>query len=161
MVKKIFKEGIILVLLLLAIVLVLGVLFYDYIPTGKVVPIIEQYQTSEDIKKEINETVNTESTEIIVTYEIDNTDLRTYEKSNEYDKGKENPFADYTAQQEKEPSNTNSVNGNTNNVGNSSTNNTNTNSISNNTNTTNNTTNNTTTTNTNSDGTFFNSTKNK
>ena len=76
MIKKILKEGIILILLLVAIVLILGVLFYDYIPTGKVVPVVEQYQTSQDIKNEIQETVVTENQEIIVTYEIDNTDLK-------------------------------------------------------------------------------------
>lgn len=149
MIKKIFKEAIIIILLLVAIILVLGVLFYDYIPTGKVVPVIEQYQTSEDIKKEINETVSTENSEVIVTYEIDNTDLKTYEKSKDYDKGKENPFADYTVQNEQ----TN----NTNNVGNNTT----TNSVQNNTVSNNTTTNNSVNTNTNSDGTFFNSTKTK
>lgn len=147
MIKKAFKEAIIMILLLVAIVLVLGVLFYDYIPTGKVVPVIEQYQTSEDIKKEISETVSADNKEIIVTYEIDNTDLKTYEKSKDYDKGKENPFADYTAQ-------TAQPNGNTNSVGNNTT----TNSVGNNTVSGNKTTNNT---NTNSDGTFFNSTKTK
>lgn len=150
MIKKVFKEAIIMILLLVAIVLVLGVLFYDYIPTGKVVPVIEQYQTSESIKKEINETISEENKEIIVTYEIDNTDLKTYEKSNDYDKGKENPFAAYTVQNEK-------PNGNTNNVGNNTT----TNSIENNTTSNNTTNNNNVTTNTNSDGTFFNSTKTK
>lgn len=155
MLKKIIKEGIISILLLVAIVLVLGVLFYDYIPTGKVVPIVEQYQTAQDIKKEIEETVITDNKEIIVTYEIDNTDLKTYEKSNDYDKGKENPFADYTAQVSQDPdnTNTNTTNGN-NNKGNSSTNTNNTNSTNNN--------NNVGATNTNTnDGTFFNSTKNK
>ena len=155
MVKKIIKEGIILILLLVAIVLVLGVLFYDYIPTGKVVPVVEQYQTAQDIKKEIEETVVTDNQEIIVTYEIDNTDLKTYEKSNDYDKGKENPFADYTAQLAEDPNktNTNTTNGN-NNKGNSSTNTNNTNNTNNN--------NNVGATNTNTnDGTFFNSTKNK
>lgn len=152
MIKKAFKEAIIMILLLIAIVLVLGVLFYDYIPTGKVVPVIEPYQTSENIKKEINETVDTENTEIIVTYEIDNTDLKNYEKNKDYDKGKENPFADYTKSIDQQP------NGNSNNVSNNTT----TNSIQNNTTANSNTiTNNNVNTNTNSDGTFFNSTKTK
>ena len=150
MIKKILKEGIILILLLVAIVLILGVLFYDYIPTGKVVPVVEQYQTSQDIKNEIQETVVTENQEIIVTYEIDNTDLKTYEKSKDYDKGKENPFADYTAQVAEDPDKTNTTKPNGNNSGNS-----------NNTNTTNNNNSNNVTNTNSSDGTFFNSTKTK
>lgn len=153
MVKKILKEAIIIILLLVAIVLVVTVLFYDYIPTGKVVPVIEQYQTAENVKNEINEDVEQENSEIIVTYEIDNTDLKTYEKSKDYDKGKENPFAEYATAQENE-NNTNMANNTTNgNTINNSTSNNSENSVKNNT--TNNNTG------TKSDGTFFNSTKTK
>ena len=38
MVKSIIKEIIIMLLLCVAILLILGVLFYDYIPSNKVVP---------------------------------------------------------------------------------------------------------------------------
>ncbi len=140
MFKKILKEGIIFILLLAAVVLILAVLFYDYIPTGKVVPVVEQYQTSESVQKEIDETINTEQSEIVVTYDIDNTDLKTYEKSKDYDKGKENPFAEYSVESNGEgatPENNGSSSGNS---SNSTTN---------------------TATEGQNDGTFFNSTKTK
>lgn len=38
MIKSVFKEVSIMLLICLAIVLVLGVIFYDYIPNNKVVP---------------------------------------------------------------------------------------------------------------------------
>ena len=42
MVKSIIKELIIVLLLLLAIILVLGVFLYDYMPMNKIVPKSEQ-----------------------------------------------------------------------------------------------------------------------
>ncbi len=56
--KSIIKEFIILLLLLVAILLVLGVFLYDYIPSNKVVPTIEQYQVPSSIKNELEESVN-------------------------------------------------------------------------------------------------------
>ena len=38
MAKKIIKEMIIILLLCLAIILILGLLLYDYVPTGKIIP---------------------------------------------------------------------------------------------------------------------------
>lgn len=140
MVKRIIKEMIIIILLLCAIALILGIILYDYIPINKVVPEIEKYQTSESVKNEIKETIDTENSEIVVTYEMDSSDLKSFEKTNEYDKGKANPFSKYVV----EPNETtNQVNNTTNNT----TNNTNT------------STNNNTTNNTNKNGsnsTFFN-----
>lgn len=141
MVKRIIKETIIILLLLCAIALILGIILYDYIPINKVVPVIEGYQTSESVKNEIKETIDTENSEIVVTYEMDSSDLKSFEKTNEYDKGKANPFSKYVV----EP------NENTNHV-NNTTNNTSSNNTTNNTN--NNTTNNTNKTGSNS--TFFN-----
>ena len=53
MIKSIIKEIIIVLLLLVAVVLALGVLFYDYIPMNKIVPSVASYTTSEEIKKEL------------------------------------------------------------------------------------------------------------
>jgi len=53
--KNILKEIFIFVLIILAIILVLGVLLYDYIPTSKVVPQTIAYQTPENLKAEIED----------------------------------------------------------------------------------------------------------
>ena len=57
MVKSIIKEIIIMLLLCVAILLILGVLFYDYIPSNKVVPGKIAYSTPENIQEEVNEEV--------------------------------------------------------------------------------------------------------
>lgn len=96
MVKTIAKEAGIVILLIIAVALVLGILFYDYIPTNKTTPAkIEEYAFPEEIENELGKN-GIEKQNIIRTYYIDSTELGAYEKTNNYDKGKANPFADYT-----------------------------------------------------------------
>lgn len=95
--KSIIKEIIIVLLLLLAIILVLGVFLYDYIPTSKIVPKIEQYQVPNNIKEELEKNINDiQENQAQIVYEIDGTDLKNYEKSKDYQKGKVNPFSQDT-----------------------------------------------------------------
>lgn len=95
--KSIMKEIIIVLLLLLAIILVLGVFLYDYIPTSKIVPKIEQYQVPNNIKEELEKNVNDiQDGQAQIIYEIDGTDLKNAEKSKDYQKGKVNPFSQDT-----------------------------------------------------------------
>ena len=149
MVKSIIKEIIIVLLLLIAIILALGVLFYEYIPSNKTVPSVATYTTSQSVKDELNEQV-TEDETVLVTYEITESDLKTYEKTKEYVQGRRNPFAateDTTSQ--------NATSGNTS-SGSQTTGNTNSSSSSSSENTNTNSTNNSPTTNTNDDdGNFF------
>ena len=114
MVKSIIKEIIIILLLLVAIILALGVLFYDYIPTNKQVPSVANYSTPQSVRKELNESV-TEDETVLVTYAITESDLKTYEKTKEYTKGKANPFSTYENEtpDENDVTNTNSINTNT------------------------------------------------
>ncbi len=93
--KTIIKEIIIVLLLVLAILLVLGVFLYDYIPMNKVVPKIEQYEAPNNIKEELEEIIeDNQNTMTPIIREINNKDLTIYEKSKDYQKGKVNPFAD-------------------------------------------------------------------
>ena len=56
--KSVLIEIIIILLLCCAICLILGVVFYDYIPTNKVIPsTVEPYTTSNTIKEEINQEI--------------------------------------------------------------------------------------------------------
>ncbi len=114
MVKSIIKEIIIILLLLTAIILALGVFFYDYIPTNKTIPSVATYTTSESIQEELNEQI-TENETVLVTYQITSADLNTYEKTNEYTKGKVNPFSTYENEtpDENDVTDTNSINTNT------------------------------------------------
>lgn len=112
MFKSIIKEVIIVLLLLLAIVLVLGIFLYDYMPTSKIVPTIETYQVPENIKNELEESINENEVQTIVTYEIDQSDLKNYEKGKDYIKGKANPFESYSSQTTNNSSKNNTVNTN-------------------------------------------------
>ena len=126
MAKTIIKEIGIALLILIAIILVLGILFYDYIPSNKTVPIkIQAYTMPEEIKEELDEAIPEEQN-IVRTYYIDSTDLNTYEATNDYDKGKANPFAQYK-KVENDSSNTTGNNNNTNSNNNTSNNTTNNN----------------------------------
>ena len=114
MVKNIFKEVIITLLLILAILLVLGVLFYEYIPSNKVVPEKIAYTTPENVAAEVNSEV-TETQPVNITYQLDNADLQHAKKTGNYDAGKKNPFEAYEEEsQGGEDGNTNtSTNSNT------------------------------------------------
>jgi len=102
--KTIMKDLIIVLLLVLAILLVLGVFLYDYIPMNKVVPKIEPYEAPNNVKEELEDAIeDNESTMTPIIREINSNDLKIYEKSKDYQKGKVNPFADTL---------TNTINGN-------------------------------------------------
>jgi len=90
MIKSIIKETTIVLLVLVVVTLLLGILFYDYIPINKTVPIkIEEYKMPNEIEEELGKKVLEEKA-IVKTYTVDGADLTLYE---DYDKGKKNPFS--------------------------------------------------------------------
>ena len=95
MAKTIIRETIIILLLCLAIILVLGVVLYNYVPSNKIVPQEVSYTQTEEVKKAIQESVDAENSQVILTYKIDETDLDNYEKQGDYNSGKANPFSSY------------------------------------------------------------------
>ena len=131
MAKSILKEVIIVLLIALAIILILGIFLYDYIPTNKVVPKIEQYQIPNSIKNELEEDITEmeETKEII--YEIDGTDLKNYEKSKDYVKGKVNPFSQEVVNKANTINTSNGTTPSTSNNSNTSSNDNNSNSVGN------------------------------
>ncbi len=97
MAKNIIKEIIIVLLLCLAIILVLGVLLYEYVPSNKVIPEKVSYTTPENVKEELNKADNTN---VITTYEynVEASDLNNYKRVSDYVPGKQNPFSSYNSQ---------------------------------------------------------------
>ena len=91
--KTLIKEIIIALLVCLAVLLVLSVLLYDFIPTNKVIPEAVEYEPTSEIEVELNAAVDDNSDQIIKTYEITANDLENFERTNEYLPGKANPFA--------------------------------------------------------------------
>lgn len=120
MAKTIIKEIIIALLLCLAIILILGVLLYGYVPTNKVIPEKVSYTTPSNIKEELSQVSGVDESEVILTYEVDSTDLNNYQKIKDYKPGKPNPFSSYET--ENAQSNTTSANGTTGATTNSTTN---------------------------------------
>ena len=120
MIKSVIKEIFIILLLSIAILLILGILFYDYIPMNKVIPQKEAYTTPNDVQKELEETI-TETEKVEVTYEVTDSDLNIYKQSGSYAEGKANPFVlesssdntsngEYTDSNEQTNTNENSTN---------------------------------------------------
>ena len=93
MAKNVIREIIIVLLLCLAIILILGILLYEYAPMSKTVPNPVSYTTPENVQQELANTTSVDDSQIIMTYEVDSTDLRNYERINDYQPGKANPFA--------------------------------------------------------------------
>lgn len=92
--KNIFKEILITLLIVVAVVLVLAVVFYQYIPSNRVIPSkVTAYQASEEVSKEIDEQENAELMEQQRTYEITDADLSMYKQNDSYRPGKVDPFA--------------------------------------------------------------------
>lgn len=144
MAKKVIKEIIITLLLCLAIILILGLLLYDYVPMSKVVPEPVSYTTPEEVEEELLSAGGVDESQIVMTYQIDSTDLNNYKRIQDYKPGKTNPFSFYeTGTTGENTTNNNSSNGSSN--GNSTT------SSNNSSTTTNNTSDNTST----SGGTYF------
>lgn len=106
MIKSIIKEIIIMLLLCIAILLIIGILFYDYIPTNKIVPTKQAYETPNNVKEEINETI-TELEKTEISYEITDADLNVYKQTSSYKPGKANPFSLEAEQPENVDTNSN------------------------------------------------------
>ena len=93
--KKIVKEIGIFILLCLAITLVLAIMFYNFNPSGKVVPTKVTYTAPEAVKEELQEATEKSEANIKMEdkiYTIEGTDLNVYKKNRSYDSGKVNPF---------------------------------------------------------------------
>lgn len=98
MAKNVIKELIIILLLCLAIILILGVLLYEYAPMSKTVPNPVAYTTPEEVEQEL---IDSEE-EVVGSFDtsndslgVDSTDLNNYTRIQDYKPGKANPFSSY------------------------------------------------------------------
>ena len=96
-VSNIVKEIFIILLLCIAVCLVFGVIFYDYIPNNKVVPsTVEAYKTSNTIRDEISQEI-VDYPKQNITLEITDSDLTIKKQDKSYESGKANPFSSTTS----------------------------------------------------------------
>ena len=92
---KVIKEIIIVLLLCLGIIVLLGILLYEYVPMTKTIPTPVSYSTPENVKEELSTSASIDDSKIIRTYQIDSTDLSNYRTTQDYKPGKANPFSSY------------------------------------------------------------------
>ena len=118
------KDAVISIIILACIVLLFVVIFYDKISITKAIPEADYYTLTKEMQEELDDTNIDKTEEVVINYHIDAKDLKKYEKNNEYDKGKSDPFSAVIDIHE----NTNAENGNSN----SSSTNTNNNTTNNN-----------------------------
>lgn len=94
MAKTIIKEIFIILLVTIAIGLVLAVIFYQFIPSNKIIPSeVTAYSAPEEVKEEILEAANQELSETSQVYEITDSDLDLYKSTKSYNPGKVDPFS--------------------------------------------------------------------
>lgn len=113
MAKNVIKEIIIVLLLCLAIILILGILLYEYVPMTKTIPNPVAYTTPEEVKEELETSSDVDESQIVMTYEVDSADLNNYERVNNYQPGKANPFSSYETGSSTEGQNTTTGNSST------------------------------------------------
>lgn len=95
MAKTVIKELIIVLLLCLAIILILGILMYEYVPITKTIPNQVSYTTPQDAKEELQAASEISEDQIVMTYEVNSSDLNNYKRTQDYKPGKANPFSSY------------------------------------------------------------------
>lgn len=134
--KSLTKEIFIIALLLMIVVFMIGMVFYNYMPNNKLIP--EPISYSADSKttailQEISmsssdtDSDGAESQSVIKSYSIGQKDLSTAASKQSYTSGKTNPFAEY----KEEPAGNNTEENPTASGGNNTGNNTNNNTTTN------------------------------
>lgn len=135
--KPIVKEIAIVLLTFIIIVLGFGIILYDYIPTKQPEITISKYEPSNEVKEALKEIATSETTNVILTYEVTDSDLSVYETTKSYDKGKANPFSSFSSTETTNGGVTTNNNNSSNGATNNNDNNSNKNTVNSNENTTN------------------------
>ena len=124
--KSMFKEVIIALLLCLLIMLIFAIVLYKYVPSNskKALPAQISYATPKDVSQELISS-SADEDEVIMTYEVQPSDMTNYERIKDYNPGKANPFQELPDPDEEASSSTTNSgttnNGSTSSAGSSST----------------------------------------
>ena len=93
--KRFLKEFMITILLCIALILIFAIVFYEYIPINKSIPEPVTYtmpSSLSEVKNELESSAENEDEKIIVTYDVEESDLASYKKQGSYKEGKADPF---------------------------------------------------------------------
>lgn len=94
---RIFKEIVVAILIIIIIAIAIGIVLYDKNPTVKVIPEAKEYRSSSEVQRVMDD-VRTETPEektTIKTYRMDRKEINAYSGMSRFERGKNNPFADY------------------------------------------------------------------
>ena len=92
-INGIIKNLIISILVIIGLILILSLIFYDKIALSREIPEVDEYYLTEEMQDEIEEGNLDDAEEVVINYHIDAADLKKYENNNEYFYGKNHPFA--------------------------------------------------------------------
>ena len=97
MIKTVLQEICIMALLCVAILLLFGIAFYDYIPISKTIPNKVKYSVPNDVKTELEAAVVNDTTTgpKNIIYSVTASDLSQYRYEEVYQPGNPNPFQPY------------------------------------------------------------------
>lgn len=107
---ELIRDLFVAILFVVAIVFIVVIIFYDKTALTKTVPKSEEYMGYEEINTELEQNGLDSVEEVIINYYIDGTDLKKFEKNNDYIKGKSNPFSNQSL--ENTNNNSNSIENN-------------------------------------------------
>ena len=89
---KIVRNIIIILLICLVGMVLFAFIFYNYMPSKKVVAETTEYKTSNEVKELLSDEIDQDNREVVKTFEVTSGDLRTYQYQNKFTPGKANPF---------------------------------------------------------------------
>ena len=92
--RNIWRDLFISLLIVTFIILIIFIVSYNKLSINKIIPQSEDYQMPEKMQNDMKEDRLEEAKEIVTTYYLDSSDLKKFEKTQEYKKGKANPFAE-------------------------------------------------------------------
>ncbi len=110
---KVVREIIITLLICLAIMLILAIALYQWIPSRKVIPEVKVYAASSEVKDLLEDDImqRSEDDEPVLSYSVTSSDLNDYQRNYDYVPGKPNPFSDAVKTVTPEEGNNNNGNG--------------------------------------------------
>ena len=96
---KVFKEIVVSILILIIILITMGIVLYDKLPTLKKIPKAQEYSKSLEAEQVLEEVINQEETKTALkTYRMNKAEINALSSNRRFEKGKSNPFADYSSE---------------------------------------------------------------
>lgn len=111
---KIFKEIVVSILILIIILITMGIILYDKLPALKKIPKAQEYSKSLEAEKILEEVINQDETKTAIkTYRMNKAEINALSNNRRFEKGKSNPFANYSSESTGDSDSSSGSNGST------------------------------------------------